>query len=375
VIDGEPPRVASKCSTGERLAIDLEPPLPTSKRTALRPDGPHVSRRDRDGVGDALRADPRVFVYGEDVGGTYGNAFLLLRPLLDEFGDRIINSPLAESAVLGLCIGAALAGQRPIAEMQFNDFVATGFNQLVNNAAKIRYRWGGSVPMVVRMPWGGLRHAGPYHSQNTEPWFYRTPGLKIVTPSTPQDARALFAAAVADPDPVLFYEHIALYRDPRIKQLACSGTPAPMPIGRAALRRAGGDLAIVSYGAYVHVAMRVAETLARDGIERACSICDARAARQGARAAVARHCNRVLIVHEDSRPAGSARASPRSSRRKRSNRSTRRARHRCAGHAGSLLTAARGVLPAIGGRERGTCRAACLSRTEGIRRSVPTFVS
>ena len=123
--------------------------------------------------------------------------------------------------------------------MQFNDFVATGFNQLVNNAAKIRYRWGGSVPMVLRMPWGGLRHAGPYHSQNTEPWFYRTPGLKIVVPSTPADARALMAAAVADPDPVLYYEHIALYRDPRIKQRLDAEAPAPLPIGRAALRRAG----------------------------------------------------------------------------------------------------------------------------------------
>ena len=219
------------------------------------------------GIGDALRADPRVFVYGEDVGGEYGNAFLLLRPLLKEFGDRIINSPLAEGAVLGVCVGAALAGQRPIGEIQFNDFVATGFNQLVNNAAKIRYRWGGGVPMVVRMPWGGLRHAGPYHSQNTEPWFYRTAGLKIVVPSTPHDARALMASAVADPDPVLYYEHIALYRDPRIKQVLADDAPAPIPIGRAALRRAGDDLAIVSYGAYVHVALRVAERLARDGIE------------------------------------------------------------------------------------------------------------
>ena len=177
------------------------------------------------GVRDALRADPRVFLYGEDIGGAYGNAFLLLRPLLDEYGDRILNSPLAEGAVLGVCVGAALAGQRPVGEMQFNDFVATGFNQLVNNAAKIRYRWGGSVPMVVRMPWGGLRHAGPYHSQNTEPWFYRTPGLKIVVPSTPADARALMASAVADPDPVLYYEHIALYRDPRIKQQLAAEPP------------------------------------------------------------------------------------------------------------------------------------------------------
>ena len=137
------------------------------------------------GVGDALRADARAFVFGEDVAAPYGNAFLLLRPLLAEFGDRIVNSILAEGAVLGVCVGAALAGQRPIGEMQFNDFVATGFNMLVNNAAKIRYRWGGAVPMVLRMPWGGLRHAGPYHSQNTEAWFYRTPGLKIVVPSTP----------------------------------------------------------------------------------------------------------------------------------------------------------------------------------------------
>ena len=141
--------------------------------------------------------------------------------------------------MLGVCVGAALAGQRPIGEIQFNDFVATGFNQLVNNAAKIRYRWGGDVPMVVRMPWGGLRHAGPYHSQNTEPWFYRTPGLKIVVPSTPHDARALMASAVADPDPVLYYEHIALYRDPRIKQLLDEAPPAPIPLGKAALRRAG----------------------------------------------------------------------------------------------------------------------------------------
>jgi 2-oxoisovalerate dehydrogenase E1 component beta subunit len=246
-----------------------------------------------------------VFVYGQDVGRKYGNAFLLLRPLLEEFGDRMLNSPLAEGAILGVCVGAALGGQRPIGEMQFNDFVATGFNQLVNNAAKIRYRWGGEVPMVVRMPFGGLRHAGPYHSQNTEAWFYRTPGLKIVVPSTPYDARALMASAVADPDPVLYYEHIALYRDPRIKQKLDDQTPRPLPIGRAALRRAGDHLGIVSYGAYVHVALRVAERLAADGIE--ASVLDLRSLApldRGAVLAVARHCHRVLIVHEDSRTGG-----------------------------------------------------------------------
>jgi 2-oxoisovalerate dehydrogenase E1 component len=257
------------------------------------------------GVGDALRADPRVFVYGEDVGGVYGNAFLLLRPLLKEFGDRILNSPLAESAVLGACVGAALAGQRPIGEMQFNDFVATGFNQLVNNAAKIRYRWGGEVPMVVRMPWGGLRYAGPYHSQNTEPWFYRTPGLKIVVPATPEDARGLMAAAVADPDPVLYYEHIALYRDPRIKQVLPEAAPPPTPIGKAALRRHGSTLAMISYGAYVHHCLRVAERLAAEGIEAA--VLDLRTISPLDKAAIlalTRQCNKVLIVHEDSRTGG-----------------------------------------------------------------------
>jgi 2-oxoisovalerate dehydrogenase E1 component len=254
------------------------------------------------GVGDALRADPRTFVYGEDVGGKYGNAFLLLKPLMKEFGDRIVNSILAEGATLGVCTGAALAGMRPIGEIQFNDFVATGFNQLVNNAAKIRYRWGGAVPMVVRMPWGGLRHAGPYHSQNTEAWFYRTPGLKIVAPSTPHDARALMASAVADPDPVLYYEHIALYRDPKVKQMLSDAPPQPIAIGKAALRRAGGDLAIISYGAYVHAGMRVAEILGKDGIES--SVLDLRSLAPLDRdsvLAVARHCNRVLIILEDTR--------------------------------------------------------------------------
>jgi 2-oxoisovalerate dehydrogenase E1 component len=254
------------------------------------------------GVGDVLRADERAFVYGEDVGGKYGNAFLLLRPLLKDFGGRIINAVLSEGATIGVCTGAALAGMRPIGEMQFNDFVASGFNALVNNAAKIRYRWGGGIPMVLRMPWGGLRYAGPYHSQNTEAWFYRTPGLKIVVPSTPHDARALMMSAANDPDPVLYYEHIALYRDPKIKQALTDDPPVPVPIGKAALRRAGDDLAIISYGAYVHDALQVAETLSKDGHE--CAVLDLRTLSPLDREsvlAVARHCNRVLIVHEDTR--------------------------------------------------------------------------
>ena len=159
--------------------------------------------------------------------------------------------------------------------------------------------------MVVRMPWGGLRHAGPYHSQNTEAWFYRTAGLKIVVPSTPHDARALMASAVADPDPVLYYEHIALYRDPRIKQLLGDAPPAPLPLGRAALRRAGDDLAIISYGAFVHVGLRVAERLAADGIQ--ASVLDLRTLvplDRDALLAVARRCGKVLVIHEDSRTGG-----------------------------------------------------------------------
>ena len=206
--------------------------------------------------------------------------------------------------MLGVCVGAALAGQRPIGEMQFNDFVATGFNQLVNNAAKIRYRWGGS-----RCRWCcGCRGAacatpGPYHSQNTEAWFYRTPGLKIVAPSTPHDARALMAAAVADPDPVLYYEHIALYRDPRIKQMLDELASRRFRSAQAALRRAGDDLVD-------HLVRRVRPRLparrraacrrwhrgqrARPAI--------ARAARSRRRPrAASHHCSRVLIVHEDTR--------------------------------------------------------------------------
>jgi 2-oxoisovalerate dehydrogenase E1 component len=305
VFAGEPPRTRTD-PIERRRGVDFDPGLPPVEAApAFDKKGKTFLEGVMLGVADALKSDPRVFVYGQDVGGEYGNAFLLLRPLLAEHGDRILNSPLAEGAVLGVCVGAALAGQRPIGEMQFNDFVATGFNQLVNNAAKIRYRWGGSVPMVVRMPWGGLRHAGPYHSQNTEPWFYRTPGLKIVVPSTPHDARALMASAVADPDPVLYYEHIALYREPRIRQTLGAEPPAPVEIGKAALRRAGRDLAIVSYGAYVHVGLRVAEKLAADGIE--ASVLDLRTLAPLDRDAVltvARHCSRVLIVHEDSRTGG-----------------------------------------------------------------------
>ncbi|RMD94523.1 MAG: hypothetical protein D6814_14425, partial [Calditrichaeota bacterium] len=225
---------------------------------------------------EEMRRDPEVFILGEDVGGKYGNAFVILKSLLKEFGDRMLNTPMSESAIIGAATGAALLGKRPVAEIQFNDFVACGFNQLVNNTAKIYYRWEHSVPMTLRLPWGGLRQAGPYHSQNTEPWFYRTPGLKIVCPSTPIEAKGLLKAAIRDDNPVLFYEHIALYRAAGIKQaLPPAADDFVLPMGTAHLKREGNDLSMITYGAYVHRCLAAAEQLEKEqGIS--CQVLDLR---------------------------------------------------------------------------------------------------
>ena len=256
---------------------------------------------------EELRRDPNTFMLGEDIGGQYGNAFVLLKSMLEEFGERMINTPLAEAAIIGCATGAALVGKRPIAEIQFNDFIASGFNQLVNNAAKIFYRWGHTVPLTIRLPWGGLRNAGPYHSQNTEPWFYRTPGLKIVCPSTPREAKGLLKAAIRDDNPVLFYEHIALYRHAAIKQILPSAEEDFLiPIGSAHLKREGSDLTLITYGAYVHRCLSVAQKLeAEHGLS--CQVLDLRSLLPLDKAAIlacVRQTNRVLIVHEDSKTGG-----------------------------------------------------------------------
>lgn len=253
---------------------------------------------------EEMERDPSVFILGEDVGGRYGNAFVILRSLLGRFGDRILNTPLAEAAILGAATGAALLGKRPVAEIQFNDFVACGFNQLVNNAAKIFPRWGQPVPMTVRLPWGGLRQAGPYHSQNTEPWFYRVPGLKIVCPSTPREAKGLLKAAIRDDNPVLYYEHIALYRAAAIKQhLPAAEEDFLLPIGKAHLKRTGTDITLITYGMYVHTCLRVAERLAEEeGIS--CEVLDLRTLLPLDKAAIfasVQRTGRVAIVHEDSK--------------------------------------------------------------------------
>ncbi|MBM4282242.1 MAG: hypothetical protein FJ137_16300 [Deltaproteobacteria bacterium] len=253
------------------------------------------------GLLEVMDALPQAFMLGEDIAPPYGNAFLLAKPLLEKHGDRLLNTPIAEGAIIGACVGAALHGLRPIGEIQFNDFVASGFNQLVNNAAKLRFRAGTAVPMTLRMPWGGLRRAGPYHSQDTSPWFFRAHGLKIVVPSTPHDARALMWSAVVDDDPVLFYEHIALYRDPKIKQVLPEARP-DIPLGQAAFRRLGDDLTLIAYGAYVHKAAAIADALAKDGVT--CDVLDLRSLvpLDWARIeASVRHTGKVLLVGEDSR--------------------------------------------------------------------------
>jgi 2-oxoisovalerate dehydrogenase E1 component len=254
------------------------------------------------GTKDILSIHDNAFVIGEDVGPPYGNAFMIFKSLMNEFGPRFVNMPIAESAIIGACVGLALEGMRPIGEMQFNDFVASGFNQLVNNAAKVYDRFGAHVPMVLRMPWGGLRRAGPYHSQDTAPWFYRTAGLKIVVPSTPYDARALLQAAFLDPDPVLFYEHIALYRDPTIRQ-NLEISPGQVHIGKAAFRRLGTDLSVISYGAYIYRALHCAQMLSeKDGAS--CDVLDLRCLAPldfEAIFATVKRTGRVLLVGEDSK--------------------------------------------------------------------------
>jgi 2-oxoisovalerate dehydrogenase E1 component beta subunit len=218
----------------------------------------------RQGLWEEMERDDRVFILGEDV-GVYGGAFKVTAGFLDRFGPkRVIDTPISESAIVGASIGAAYMGMRPVAEMQFIDFISCAFDQITNFAAKSRYRWGAGVPIVVRGPSGGNTHGGPFHSQNVESFFLNTPGLKIVQPSTAYDAKGLIKAAIRDEDPVLYFEHKYLYR--RIKE----DLPAEdytVPIGKAALRRAGSDLSIITYGAMVYTALEAAETLAKDGVQ------------------------------------------------------------------------------------------------------------
>jgi 2-oxoisovalerate dehydrogenase E1 component beta subunit len=254
------------------------------------------------GMREEMQRDERVYILGEDV-GAYGGAFKVTAGLLDEFGPlRVIDTPLSESAIVGAAVGSALLGQRPIAEMQFMDFIACGFDQIVNMAAKMHYRHRLAVPMVIRGPSGGGVHGGPFHSQNPEAWFVHTPGLKVVQPSNPIDAYGLIKAAVRDDDPVLYFEHKYLYR--RLKDELPEGD-FTVPIGKAAIVQEGGDLTIYTYGWMVEQSQAAAKQLQSEGVS--VEIIDLRTLLPLDRETILKSIektSKALIVHEDTRTLG-----------------------------------------------------------------------
>ncbi|MBV8445318.1 MAG: alpha-ketoacid dehydrogenase subunit beta [Candidatus Dormibacteraeota bacterium] len=252
----------------------------------------------RDGIHEEMQRDERVFIMGEDVGAK-GGVFGVTDGLQKEFGElRVMDSPLAESCIVGVAIGAAMNGMRPIAEIQFQDFIMPAVDQIVSEAAKIRYRsnndW--SCPMVIRAPFGGGVHGALYHSQSIEAMFCHVPGLRVVVPSTPHDAKGMIVAALRDPDPVLYFEHKRAYR--AIKGEVPDGDYT-VPLGSAAVVREGDDIAVFSYGMMVHTALEAAEKLAADGFS--CEVVDLRSLRPLDREAIVRSaskCGKVLIVQE-----------------------------------------------------------------------------
>jgi pyruvate/2-oxoglutarate/acetoin dehydrogenase E1 component len=212
---------------------------------------------------DELRADERVLVMGEDI-GVFGGAFKVTDGFIEEFGgDRVMDTPLAESAIIGCAVGAAVVGMRPVCEMQFSDFISCGFDQLVNVAGKMHYRQGLAVPITVRLPSGGGFSGGPFHSQNPEAWFMQSPGIKVVAPSTAEDAKGLLHSAIRDPNPVCYMEHKHLYR--RIKGEVPDGVFETPFSARVA--RPGSDLVVIAYGAMVHTALEATEDLDGASVE------------------------------------------------------------------------------------------------------------
>jgi pyruvate/2-oxoglutarate/acetoin dehydrogenase E1 component len=242
---------------------------------------------------DELRADERVILMGEDI-GTFGGAFKVTDGFIEEFGpERVMDTPLAESAIIGTAVGAAVVGMRPVCEMQFADFISCGFDQLVNVAGKMHYRLGLAVPITVRLPSGGGFSGGPFHSQSPEAWFMHSPGIKVVAPSTAHDAKGLLHAAIRDPNPVCFMEHKHLYR--RVRGEVGEGIyETPM---RARIARPGEDLVVIAYGAMVHTALEATEDLDGARIE----VLDLRSLvpldEQAILDSVAR-CSKVVIVDE-----------------------------------------------------------------------------
>jgi len=258
----------------------------------------------RQGIWEEMERDSSVFVLGEDV-GLYGGAFKVTEGMLERFGeDRVVDTPISESAIVGAAIGAALMGMRPIAEMQFADFISCAFDQITNFAAKCRYRWGAGVPIVIRGPSGGGIHGGPYHSQNPEMHYVHTPGLKVVAPSTVYDAKGLIKAAIRDEDPVIYFEHKFLYR--RLKEELPEGDWT-VPIGKADIKRAGSDISVITYGAMVHLALEAAATLANDGID--LEVVDLRTLLPLDKERIlesVKKTSKVILLHEDVRTGGMA---------------------------------------------------------------------
>ncbi len=258
----------------------------------------------REGLWEEMERDPNVFLIGEDI-GVYGGAFKVTAGFIEHFGARrVVDTPISEGGIAGAAIGASFMGLRPVAEMQFADFISCGFDQIVNFAAKCRYRWNAPVPIVIRAPSGGGIHGGPFHSQNPEMWFVKTPGLKVVAPATAYDAKGLIKASIRDNDPVIFFEHKGLYR--KVKEDLPAGDYT-VPIGKAKVVREGRDLTIVAYGAMVWTALETAEALAREGAS--VEVIDLRTLLPLDRETVAesvKKTSKVLLVHEDTRTAGLA---------------------------------------------------------------------
>jgi 2-oxoisovalerate dehydrogenase E1 component beta subunit len=255
-----------------------------------------------EGLRQEMELDGRVCLLGEDIGGL-GGAFRATEGLQQRFGaERVLDTPISESAIIGAAIGMAVRGLRPVAELQFMDFLACGLDPLVNYAAKSRYLWGVGIPMVLRGPYGAGVRGGPFHSQSPEALLMTVPGLKVVTPATPADAKGLLVAAIRDPDPVVFLEHKLLYRS--IRGDVPEGC-APIPIGCAQVCRAGASLSVITYGAGLHLVLEAARRLAPEGIET--EVLDLRTLQPLDQAAIlktARHTGRVLIVHEATRTGG-----------------------------------------------------------------------
>ncbi len=255
-----------------------------------------------DALWEEMERDANVFLLGEDI-GVFGGAFKVTAGLIEHFGPRrVLDTPMAETAIVGAAIGSALMGMRPVAEMQFADFISCTFDQLVNFAATNHYRWGEPVPIVIRAPSGGGLRAGPFHSQNPEAWFVHTPGFKVVAPATPYDAKGLLKAAIRDDNPVIYFENKYLYRHLKGE---VPEEDYVVPIGVAEVRRRGEDITLITYGAMLQESLVAAKDAEQDGID--VEVVDLRSLKPLDRETVlasARKTGKVAIVHEAYRTCG-----------------------------------------------------------------------